>query len=188
MIKRLKKYLQEKGIIARNRVSPFAIDFLPTDSTFEFLYNSCLLNESEADYYVRREEIFKKINIEVEERLERQDEKEGRRVTINGNKISGHVTEMALIGGNKIIVSLASRPYRNIQAYSIEGKLLWEIEPIQDIDGNNVYSFGSISGVKKGLDGREMLIVSWWPHAWATDLETGKGTYLCAVYDDTNMK
>ncbi len=166
----------------RKYPSPFSDlnQLCDSDTTFEKLYDSRSVDERDLYYFGNREKLFKKFQIEIIERW---------KISVNGRVLPVSVVSMHLVGGERIIVEAYGEPYHNIQAYSIHGEFIWAIESCKDpYREDNTYSFGEPCGIKKNNEGRDLLLISYWPVLFATDLVTGKGTYICQIDDDTNMK
>ena len=80
------------------------------------------------------------------------------------------------------------KEFQDIHAFSLAGEALWSIEGCLGYDHLPVYSFGKPIAVKKSAEGRDLLILYNHPVTFATDLLSGKGTYIYSITDDTNEK
>lgn len=155
---------------------------LDSDTTFEQIYD--ISNDFGADIYSHPIDFREKWGAFLNEH---EIEVFRGELTIKGRQIreSNEVVRMFLIGGNFIII-WDRRDSDNVHAYSLNGDHIWTIEPCL-IQGRNIDSFSNPFGIKK-MEGKDLLMLSEWPLVFATDLHTGKGTFLWEVDDYREWK
>lgn len=78
--------------------------------------------------------------------------------------------------------------YQDIHAYSLAGDHLWDIEKLRYPDGKKVYTFGRPVSIKRNSLNEDLLLLSYHPYFFATNLLSGKDTFIWSRVDDTNER
>lgn len=112
------------------------------------------------------------------------------KIEVKGKKLKGlkGSTATLTVIDDRILIVCDMTPYQDVHAFDLDGNHLWDIEGCLDERGESNYSFGDVSGIVKDPDGRNLLLTHFFPVSFATDLETGKGTRIWSITDDTDMK
>jgi len=112
------------------------------------------------------------------------------RIKVKGQELRGLKGNFGILSivDERILIVNDHKPYQNVHAYDLAGNHLWDIEGSLDWEGEPSYSFGQVSGLVKDRDGRTLLITCRFPVSYATDLETGTGTRIWSIDDDTDMR
>ena len=113
----------------------------------------------------------------------------GDTLRINGKELPlmGEVIEIYLTTLNSLII-WDETPYQNIHLYTLSGKHVWDIDPCSYEKGVKAISLGQPFTIKKGADGKDLLLVYFHPVTFATDFYTGKGTYIHSIEDNTDER
>lgn len=110
-------------------------------------------------------------------------------MTIRGRRLAttGDILKIFITGLGTLLI-YDETPYQDTHAFTLEGEHLWDIEGCNFEIGKKSYSLGVPNIIKRDDSGRDLLLLSYYPAVFATDLHTGKGTYLWAMRDDTDEK
>ena len=101
--------------------------------------------------------------------------------------MKGEVIKIYLAGNNTLIVRDQDH-FQDIHAFSLTGEHLWDIEGLRKFNGERAYSLGDPYCIKVNKEGRDLLLLHYFPLTFATDLLTGRGTYIFEIEDNTDMK
>lgn len=158
--------------------------FKDSDIELELIYDHCLDRENWESYLT--EELRPKWDKFT---LVEQVEIQGNVLIIKGRRfrLQEKIYQIFRTSLNTIIVR-DGKNYRDIHAFSLVGEHLWDIEGLRLPDGKRAYALGRPVAIKKNSHGVDLLLLNFHPYTFATDLRTGKGTYLYSRFDDTNEK
>jgi hypothetical protein len=166
----------------RPYLAPFPPEYnVPSPLKFKTVYDHLIIGDDK-NFEGKRRDLKENYDIILNE--------SPLRITVKGKKLKGlkGSTGTLSIIDARILIVCDLTPYRNVHAFDLEGNHLWDIEGCSDETGEPNYSFGNVSGIVKDQKDRDLLLMHYFPVSWVTDLETGKGTRIWSISDDTDMK
>lgn len=166
----------------KDRLAPFSPEhFNPSNLSVKRVYDQLII-PGDPNLEGKRQKLKERYDILLKE--------SPLKIEVKGKKLKGlkGSTATLTVIDDRILIVCDMTPYQDVHAFDLDGNHLWDIERCIDERGESNYSFGDVSGIVKDPDGRDLLLTHFFPVSFATDLETGKGTRIWSITDDTDMK
>lgn len=166
----------------RPYLAPFSPEYnVPSPLKFKTVYDHLIIGDDK-NFEGKRRDLKENYDIILKE--------SPLRITVKGKKLKGlkGSTGTLSIIDDRILIVCDMTPYQTVHAFDLDGNHLWDIEGCVDSTGGPAYSFGRVCAIVKDPQDRDLLLMDFFPIAYATDLETGKGTRIWSISDDTDMK
>jgi hypothetical protein len=174
--------IKDSSLKSNTLVPPFDPEYVVLSSlSIKTVYDHLIIGDDK-NFEGKRRDLKQNYDIDLKE--------SPLRITVKGKKLKGlnGSTGTLSIIDERILIVCDMTPYKTVHAFDLQGNHLWDIEGCLDRRGEPSYSFGRVSAIVKDPQGRDLLLMDFFPISYATDLETGRGTRIWSIDDDTDMK